>query len=265
MIIKLFRIEFRKQLQSAAFWILVLLHTIVVLLVATNFNAFLRKANIAVNDIPQVDFSLTTILQFPDIWQNMTYIAGFFKIILAVILISSISNEFSNSTARQNIANGLSRKEWIFSKLGLNIVLAVYSTLLVVAICAALGFSKGTNPQVTSMFSSIDFVLAYLLELVVYFIYALFIVLLVKRSGISIILLLVYDFLLEPILAWSLPDSIDHFLPMSTLDNLNTFPFGKYVGNEVPSYVALEQFIWAIAFGVFFAGLSYVIFKKLDL
>lgn len=263
--IRLFRIEFRKQVSNSGFWILIALHAIVILLISMNFNSFLKNYNFMVNDLPDIDLSFKPILQFPDVWQNLTYIAGYFKIILAIIVITSISSEFTQSTARQNIIDGFSRKEWLYSKIGMAKILALFSTTLVIAVGLILGFTQGVQVEIGDVFVRLDFVLAYFIELTVYFIYAIFLSLVLKRTGLAIILLLTYDFILEPILTWGIPDSYSNFLPMSTIDNLNTFPFTKYVGNEVLSSVPLEQLIWAISYGIIFAVFSYFIFKKKDL
>ena len=230
-----------------------------------NLNSFLKNANIMINDIPDIDLSLKPILQFPDVWQNITYIAGYFKIILALIIISSVSNEFNNATTRQNVIDGLSRQEWIFSKIGLAKILSLFSTLLIVAIGISLGFTQGVHVEISSMFERLDYVLAYFIELSVYFIYALFLTLIIKRTGLTIILLLVYDFILEPILSLSLPDSVSHFLPMNTIDNLNTFPFIKYVELSEQTVLSTEQLVWAVGYGILFALFSLLIFKKKDL
>jgi hypothetical protein len=218
-----------------------------------------------INDIPDIDLSLKPILEFPDIWQNLTYIAGYFKVILALVVINSVNNEFVYGTARQNIIDGFSRREWLLAKIGLAKTLALFSTMLVLIIGLGLGFSQDAQVAVTDVLRRLDFVLAYFLELLVYFIYALFLVIVLKRTGVSIILLLVYDFILEPIISWSLPERFGDLLPMSTIDNLNTFPFVRYIGNEVPESVSIEQMIWAISYGVGFAFLSYLLLKKRDL
>lgn len=265
MFIKLLRIEFRKQLTASGFWILLALHSLVLILIANNLNGFLGNMNFAINDIPDIDLSLKPILQFPDVWQNLTYIAGYFKIILALVVITSVSNEFTYATLRQNIIDGMSRKEWIFSKIGLAKLLALYSTLLVLALGLLLGLSQGKTVEVSEVLLRLDFVVAYFVELLTYFIYALFLALLLRKTGVSVILLLVYDFILEPILSWSFPESIRNFLPMNAIDNLNKFPFTKYVGGEVASVVSLEQLVWALGYGVLFAFLSYLILNKRDL
>jgi len=259
------KIEYRKQITSSGFWILVVLHGVVICLAAMNFNSLLQNVNVMMNNVPDIDLALRPVLQFPDVWQNITYISGFFKIILALILITSVCNEFTYSTARQNIIDGLSRREWLYSKIGLAIALSLFSTLLVLSVGFVLGFSQEVTVEPTAIFGRLDFVLAYFIELLVYFIYALFLALALKRTGLSIILLLVYDFILEPIFSWSIPEYVNEFLPMNTIDNLNQFPFTKYVGNETPSVVSIEQLIWAVAYGTLFAVLSYFIFNKRDL
>ncbi len=263
--IRLLRVELRKQVSSSGFWILLALHAIVIILISMNFSSLLKNANVMINDIPDIDLSLKPILEFPDIWQNLTYIAGYFKIILALIVITSVSNEITHGTLRQNVIDGFSRKEWLFSKIGLAKILALFSTILVAAIGFILGYAQGTDAETSQIFMRMDFVFAYFVELIVYFVYALFLVLILKRTGLSIILLLVYDFILEPILSWSIPEPINDFLPMNTLDNLNTFPFTKYVGNEIQNFVSIEQLVWAVVYGIIFSGLTYLILMKRDI
>jgi len=264
-VIRLLKLEYRKQITSSGFWILVVLHGVVIGLAAINFNSLLQNVNVMMNNVPDIDLALRPVLQFPDVWQNITYISGFFKIILALILITSVCNEFTYSTARQNIIDGLSRREWLYSKIGLAIALSFFSTLLVLSVGFVLGFSQEATVEPTAIFGRLDFVLAYFIELLVYFIYALFLALALKRTGLSIILLLAYDFILEPIFSLSIPEYVNEFLPMNTIDNLNQFPFTKYVGNETQSVVSIEQLIWAFAYGTLFAVLSYFIFNKRDL
>lgn len=265
MIFKLLRLEFRKLVPSSTFWILVVLHGIVLVIVSTNLNSFLNNANLVVNDIPDIDLSLSPIFQFPDVWQNLTYIAGYFKIILAIIIIISISNEFSSGTARQNIIDGMSRKQWLFSKIGLAKLLAVYSTILVIILCLFTGFSQDGGVEYTNVFSRLEFVLAYFFELLTYFIYAIFLVLVIKKTGLAIILLLVYDIIIEPVISWSLPEKFRTFFPMSVIDNLNKFPFLKYVDPQNQQNLDLEQLIWAVAYGVIFSVFSLLILKRKDL
>ncbi len=265
MVIKLFRLEFRKQITSSTFWILMILHGLVLVLVSTNINGFLNNVGMAINDVPETDFSLSPILKFPDVWQNLTYIAGYFKIILAIIIIISITNEFSSGTARQNIIDGLSRKQWLVTKIGLAKALALYSTLIIIILCLVIGFSQEGAVQIADLFNRTEFVLAYFIELITYFIYAAFLALLLKRSGLAIILLLVYDFVIEPIISWSVPENFKSFMPMNAIDNLNKFPFVKYVEANAQQDLSIEQLVWAVVYAIGFTFFSYLILKKKDL
>jgi ABC-2 type transport system permease protein len=262
---KLLKIELWKQLPNSAFWILLALHGFVLFLVATNFNKLLQNLNLEINNIPDLNLSLKPILEFPDVWQNLTYIAGYLKVILALIVISSVSSEFQASTCRQNIIDGLSRRQWLISKVALALALALFSTLLVVVLGLIIGFTQGGSVQVADIVARMDYVLAYMLELFVYYIYALFISISLKRTGLSLILLLVYDLIIEPIFAWGLPESLRSYLPMSAIDHLNTFPFLKYVEQGAPNAVSLEQVVWAGCYGILFGYLSYLMLRRKDL
>lgn len=265
MFINLLKIEFRKHYTSSGFWILIALHSLVILLIVSNLSAFLSNARLVVNDIPDLNLSFQPILQFPDVWQNVTYIAGYFKIILALILISSVSNEFAQSTLRQNIIDGMSRREWIFSKIGLAKILALYSTLMAGGLCLYFGFSGSQDNHVTDFWTGFLYLPSYFLELLTYFIYALFLTLLLKKTGISLILLLLYDLILEPILSWSIPEYLRPFLPMNVIDNMNKFPFTKYVNMDVSQPISYELIFIAVIYAGIFTFLSYLVLKNKNL
>ena len=243
------------------------LHAAVIILVSMNFNSVLKNLNFMVNDVPNIDLSLKPILQFPDLWQNLTYISGFFifKMILAIIVITSVSNEYSQATLRQNVIDGFSKIEWLISKLGLIKILALFSTAIVFCVGMVLGYTHGKEVALSDVLLRLDFVLAYFIDLTVYCIYALFLAVLMKRTGLAIVLLLVYDIILETALAWTLPDAIGDYLPINVIDNLNTFPFIKYMGEAVTTTVSIEQLVWAIVYGIVFTVFSFLIIKKRDL
>ena len=264
--IDLLSIEFRKHLTSSGFWILVALHAVVLIIAALNFRAFLENANVMINgqQLP-VDISLTSIIQFPDLWQNFTYIAGYFKLILALVVISSVCNEFTFKTARQNIIDGMGRKQWILSKVLLGVVLAIFSTVLVIAIGLAIGYNAEKTPVFHDVMAKFDFAGAYFFELVTYFIYALFLSIALRKTALTIILLLVYDFIFEPVLSWSLPGESGNYLPMNIIDNLIQFPFAKYMNMPAQESVEPTQLLLAVVYGLVFILFSYMIFKKRDL
>ena len=56
------------------------------------------------------------IYNFPIIWHITTFFASQFKFFFAIVVVSMIGNEYSNKTIKQNLIDGLSKKEFILSK-----------------------------------------------------------------------------------------------------------------------------------------------------
>ncbi len=262
---RLIRVEFRKQIGSKSFWILLILHIAAIFLSIVNFQKFIQNVQFNVNDISEVDLSIMPLLTYPDIWQNMTYVAGFFKIILALIIITSITNEIANKTLRQNIIDGMSREGFFFSKLLLAGFLALVSTVIIFFAIYVIGTYNQDPENVTNIFEGSGFVAAYFLELLTYFIYALFVALLVKRTGLALVLLIAIDFIFEPILSIFLPDVLDGYLPMAVIDNLIRFPFTRYVGMEVETTVSAIQMIIVGLYAIFFSMAALTWLKRSDL
>ena len=118
---RLFQIELIKIRSNASFWVLTSLHIGIVLLVVLSGKVFLRSISLNGESISNLkDPSAIPIYQFPDIWHNITYVAAYLKFILAIYMIISITSEISYNTLRQNIMNGLSRVDFIISKLFLD-------------------------------------------------------------------------------------------------------------------------------------------------
>ena len=105
------------------------------------------------------------ILYFPDIWQNITYVYTFLKIFIAILVIISVSNEFTYKTIRQNVIDGMDRMEFLISKLTTILLLSLYSTLLVFLTGLLTGIIYTPNYDVSDIFTGIQFVPAYFLDL----------------------------------------------------------------------------------------------------
>ena len=123
--IRLLQIEFIKLWNNSASKILVfsyfILLTFISLIAAIKFN------------IGPIKFHLAEmgIFDFPYIWHFNSYIAGFFKLFLAVVIVSMMSNEYSNKTIKQNLIDGLSKWEFIYSKFLTVLALSAISTVFI--------------------------------------------------------------------------------------------------------------------------------------
>src|SRR6476660_9766028 len=79
------------------------------------------------------------IFNFPYIWHFNTFIAAFFKIFLAVVIVSMMANEYSYGTLKQNLIDGMSKKEFVLSKFLVVILFSVVSTVFVFLVSFILG------------------------------------------------------------------------------------------------------------------------------
>lgn len=269
---RLLYIEYTKQKHFKAFWILLALHFILMGLVFFSFHPFLEFLNTK-------DFGLAAMIgvkptdlpffDFVDIWQNISWIAGLFKYILAFIVIMSVCNEYSYKTVRQNIIDGFSKKDFLYSKLILVVFLSLVSALFVWLCGLLLGFMYSPVIAAQSIFAHMDFVLAYALELMVSLSFAMFVGVLVKRAGLSIVLFVIY-FVAEPIVWFNieLPESIlwlQSISPGESISNIIHMPFKKYFLQEVQDYIGLWDIIIASAYLYLYAFFTYKLLKKRDL
>src|SRR6056300_409336 len=92
-------------------------------------------------DIGPVKFHLAEqgIFNFPYIWHFNTFMAAWFKFFLLLVIVSMMSNEYSNKTLKQNLIDGLSKGEFVLSKFYTVILLALISTLFVFIVSLILG------------------------------------------------------------------------------------------------------------------------------
>ena len=110
--LRLLEIEFHKLRYSKASKILII--TSFVLLTCIALFASIKF------DIGPIKFHLAElgIFNFPYVWHFNTFVAGLLKFFLLLVIVSMVSNEYSNKTIKQNLIDGLSKKEFILSIVG---------------------------------------------------------------------------------------------------------------------------------------------------
>lgn len=118
------------------------------------------------------------------------------------------------------------------------------------------------------IFGNTQFILAYFLELFTFLVFAFFIGLLVKRSGLAIGLLMIDYYILEPILYYKLPWDIGNYLPKMVygfmIDMPNTSVM-RLFGVEFQDYISFTDVLMVLGYLILFGGLSYWILKRRDL
>jgi ABC-2 type transport system permease protein len=263
--IRLLKLEALKNQTYRTFWILTGLYFLLMGLVTFGLRNFIGNITINGEQVAGMDLATLPFYQFPEIWHNVTYLASFLKFIPAVLVIISISNEYTYRTIRQNIIDGLSRWEFIFSKLLGIIMFSILATLFLIVIVLILGFSNTENISVSQIFQKSEFIPAFFLELVTYLIFALFVGTIIKRSGLAISMLVLYSLVIEPLIGYQLPDNISEYLPMAAVNNLIEMPFTRYFGQEVQESVNLLYMALSFSYAIFFTFITFFYLNQRDL
>jgi ABC-2 type transport system permease protein len=264
---RLFKIELIKLRSNASFWVLTSLHVAIVLLVVLSGKIFLNSLSFGDHHIEGLaNPGNIPIYQFPDVWHNIAYVAAYLKFMLAIYVIISITSEISYNTLRQNIMNGLSRAEFIISKLFLIGMLALCSAVFLFLSGLIIGLISTPDIQLHYVIKYSGFIPAYFLELTAYLIFALLIGLLIKRTGLAMGLLFLYTLIIEPLIVFRFKtDWIKGLFPLKAINNLIHMPFGKYVFREVQDYVSFKEIIIVVLYIALFIYLINLLLKKRDL
>ncbi len=119
---------------------------------------------------------------FPEIWNFTTWTVALLKIFLGLIIVFSICQEFSNRMFKQNTIDGLSREEFIGSKLLTIFIFTIISTVLVFGITMFLGYKYSTTTDSALVYEEIFFIGNYFLKLFAFFCFLMFLSILLRKS-----------------------------------------------------------------------------------
>lgn len=254
--LRLLRIDLKKLTNYRAFWVLNIMYGLLIFSIPITVLEFLKWLKAKGAEFDGFDPMKIPVLHFPDIWQNITYVYTFLKIFLAIVVIISISNEFTYKTIRQNIIDGMSRIDFIKSKLLTILLLSIGSTVFVFFTGLLTGFIYTPDVEFSDMFTGAEFILAYFLDLFTYMVFAFLLTILLKRSALTVFILLLYT-PIEYTITANLPESVGfiaEYFPLHAINNLIEFPFAKYWFQEIQDYVSLT------AVGVVFVYLALFIY-----
>jgi ABC-2 type transport system permease protein len=263
----LLRIDLKKLTSYRTFWVVCGLYFITLAFstasgmellkwVARTFEDF--GASLNINRIP--------LYHFPDVWLNLIFFSGFFKTVLGIMTVISITNEFQYRTLRQNIIDGLSRWEFLATKILTNLLLSMLSVgmILVISFVTGLIYTPVINWDL--VFADMEFLLAYFLEIFAFLSYALMLGMLIQRSGLTIILLLLSNMLeiivranLDDYAPWLIP-----YFPMESISNLVPMPLKRYAFQEIRDYLTIGSIAIAATWTILFNYFSYLKLKHSD-
>ena len=238
-------------------------------------------------DLGQVHFRLADqgIFNFPFIWHFNSYIAATLKLFLAIVIVSMMSNEYSNRTLKQNLIDGMSKKEFVMSKFLAVLLFSVISTLFLFVVTMILGLSFSDFTELSIIFSDMEYLLAYFIKLTGFFAFCMFLGILVKRSAFALGFLFIW-WILESIaygvLKWELfrgtnvADNVMQFFPLSAMSNLVVEPVTRLnfiqtaasqIGSELEKDYGIHwyQLLIVILWTSLFVHFSFKLLKRRDL
>ncbi len=273
---KLIRIELIKLLNYTSFKIILGLHLLLFLLVVFVSSQI---------DITVPGFDTTNLFRFPHIWSYFTWIASWFNLLLAILVIMVAGNEFSYKTFRQHVIDGLSRAELLGGKLIVILMIALYAFLLVLLSGFVYGiiFTSGVSPG--DIISGMHILFVYFLQTIAFMVTGLLIVLLLRNNALSIIIFILLRFPVEPVIRSFFPHYMRPFFPMKSIGSLTPIPEFLSIASDTSfetadganaltlsemGLVAQTLPLWgevllASAYTLLFGGLALLIIKRRNL
>lgn len=235
-------------------------------------------------DIGPVKFHLAEqgIFNFPYIWHLNTFIASWFKFFLLLVIVSMMSNEYSNKTLKQNLIDGLSKKEFTLSKFYTVVSFALISTIFVFITTLTLGYIYSDFTELSIVTTDLEYLLAFFVKLLGFFSFGLFLGILVKRSAFAVGGMLIWFFVesfIKGMLYWKhkeIAEDVMRIFPLESMSNLIKEPFTKFdavrtvaksVGEDLSKDFSVQPLDVAIVlvWTFLFIYWSYLLLKKRDL
>jgi ABC-2 type transport system permease protein len=264
----LLRIDLKKLTSYRTFWVVCGLYFLTLGFGTASGMEFLKWLARTFEQFGnELNIQRIPLYHFPDVWLNLIWISGLLKVLLGIMVVISVTNEFSYRTVRQNIIDGLSRWQFLLSKMLTNVLLSLMSVMMIFVIGLVTGMIYSPSISIDAIVTDLEFFPAYFLEIFFFLSYALLLSILVQRSGLTIILLLLSQ-MVESIIKANIDDQLPGiipFFPMQSIWNLIPFPFPRYAFQEIKDYVDVTTVLIAASWTFLFNYFSYLKLKKSDI
>ncbi|WP_378187136.1 ABC transporter permease [Aquimarina sp. W85] len=277
--LRLLHIEFQKLRYNKAAKVLTATYFILI-----TFIALLASIEFDFGAI-HFRFADQGFFNFPYIWHFNTYVASWAKLFLAIIIVSMMANEYSYRTLKQNLIDGLSKKEFIASKFLTVTVFALISTIFVFIISLILGFSFSDYTEFSIITRDLIYIPAYFLKLLAFFSLCMFLGVLVKRSAFALGFLIIwwiFEYIIYGVLKFlvfknsTIADQIIQFLPLEAMANVIREPFSRLnfvqsaanqlgAGFQKDYAIYTHEILLLLLWTLIFVYLSYTVMRRRDL
>jgi ABC-2 type transport system permease protein len=267
--LQLLKIDLKKMTSYRTFWVVCGLYFATLGFGSASGMEFLKWLARTWDEFGQGNLNIHRIplYHFPDVWTNLIWTGGLLKILLGIMVVISVTNEFAYRTIRQNIIDGLSRWEFLLSKILTNVLLSLMSVSMLFVIGLVTGLIYSPTIELEKILTDLEFFPAYFLEIFFFLSYALLISMLIQRSGLTIILLILSQGI-EAIIKANVDNylpGIIPFFPMQSIWDLVSWPFPRYALQEIQDYIKPSTVAIVLFWTFLFNYISYLKLKRSDI
>lgn len=255
---KLLRIEAIKLANYKIFLIFASLYLVFILGTFLSFNEF---------DILFFKVFSKEVFKFPYSWYNVTFLSKFFNLYLGIGVILIITNEYSYRTSRQNIIDGLSRNQFVYSKFMIILLLTIAATVLIGLVSLFLGLKNSTVLNSSVIFDKIEYLAGFFVHTLTMLSFAGLVAFLLRKMGLAIMVFLPYAIFVESIIRNMLPFEAVKYFPMKVINSIAQFPYLDSIESRadlVSESMPWENLAIGLGYAVLFFYLSTLLVKKRD-
>lgn len=222
----LLQIEWMKVKNYRTFWILAGLFVAAV--IGINYIGF--TINQKINETTSaVGLGTGTPYDFPKVWNTIAWMSSWLLYFPGFIIIFLITNEFTFKTHRQNIIDGLSRKQFVMVKLNVALIISVASTLVVLLATLLFGIIGGSKPTI----EGIEYFGYFFVCSLIYILFAMLLAMLLRKAALSVGIYFIYGLIIDNVIPGLIRKSLDnkpygsYIMPLDVADGLLPFPIFK--------------------------------------
>jgi len=275
--IKLLKIEFKKILTYKIFWVLFGLYFLFL-------GAGLLMAEFMINNMVDnmnrhspIPFPHVNIYFFPWVWQNIAFFATIRYVLIfpGIIILILVTNEYTFKTIRQNMITGMSKAEFLASKLLLILVISVVMTLFLTLSTLIIGLSHTSGITLQLVLQKSSFIAGFFVTMFCFQVVALFFGFILRNTGLSIAIFTLYVFIAEPILYHLLKapfvfkNDISTYLPVNSIIRVTEYPaipvLKQVMGLNLQDSVSIGACCIPLLYAVAMIGIVYQSLLKRDL
>lgn len=214
-------IEYSKVKNYTTFWVMLIIYAALIPLIIWGISVF----HFGQEGTPMY-WEGSSVFKFPVVWNGVTWVASWFNLLLGILIVLIICNDFNYRTFKQNVIDGLSKQQVIVSKFLFLIALAIAVTLYTFLLGTIIGFtfSDGGN-----MLDDIYYVGIYFIQTIGYFTLAFLFSILLRKTALSIIIFTLAIIVVNPLISLTISltigdNSIVQFFPINSISELTPFP-----------------------------------------